>query len=164
MLEFVSFRPLWWLAAAAVLAAVAARYSLSDRPRLLRWMSDGLSAAAVLCLIAALCRPYLGVQSDRLHVNFLVDLSQSIDLRKAEDSLGQVDSWIGGLRPGDGWSLFAVGRGIRQFETTEELRGVLTQWRTGLATTISAAPRGLAEGAMESRAAFPAGKADASCC
>ena len=159
MLEFVSFRPLWWLAAATVLAAVAARYSLSDRPRLLRWMSDGLSAAAVLCLIAALCRPYLGVQSDRLHVTFLVDLSQSIDLQKAEDSLGQVDSWIGGLRPGDGWSLFAVGRGIRQFETTEELRGVLAQWRTGLADDDFRSATRLAEGLLEARAAFPAGKA-----
>lgn len=158
MLEFVSLRPLAWLAAVAVLA-IAARYSLADRPRLLRWTSVALRALAVLCLIIALCRPHLGTESNQLHVNFLVDVSQSIDLQHAEDSLAQVDSWIKNLRPDDSWSLFTVGRGIRQYEKTEDLRKVLQQWREGLADDEYRSATRLADGLLDTRAAFPAGKA-----
>ncbi|MEN6556995.1 MAG: VWA domain-containing protein, partial [Thermoguttaceae bacterium] len=157
MLEFVSLRPLAWLVMVALLA-IAARYSLADRPRLLLWTSTLLSAIAVLCLIVALCRPYRTTQSDARHVNFLVDVSQSIDLKQARSSLEEVDRWIKQLRAGDSWALFAVGRGVRPFETTDLLRKTLDQWReTGSDDEFRSATQ-LAAGLLATRAAFPAGK------
>lgn len=158
MLEFVSLGPLLWLAAIAVLV-VALRFSLVDRPRLLRWASTGTRGLAVAFLVLALCRPYLGTRTDRLHVHFLVDVSQSVDLGKAVESLDQVDAWINGLRAKDSWSLFAVGRGIRQFESTDPLRELLNGWRTGVGADEFRSATRLAGGLLASRLAFPAGKA-----
>ncbi len=157
MLEFVSLRPLAWLAIVVVLA-VAMRYSLADRPRLLQWASNALSLLAVVALVLALCRPYRGTETNDLHVNFLVDVSQSVDLKGASESLATIDAWIKGLRPGDSWSLFAVGRGVRQFELTGELRKVLDQWRMGVADDEFRSATRLAKGLLDTRLAFPAGK------
>jgi Ca-activated chloride channel homolog len=157
MLEFVSLRPLGWLAVVAVLA-IAVRYSLADRPRLLHWASAGLSASAVVCLALALCRPYLATQCSELHVNFLVDVSQSVDLKRASESLSTVDAWIKGLRSGDSWSLFAVGRGVRQFDSTDDLRKVLEQWQTGVGDDEFRSATRLAKGLLATRLAFPSGK------
>jgi Ca-activated chloride channel homolog len=157
MLEFVSFHPLAWLAILAVLA-LALRYSLADRPRVLKWLSTALTALAIVCLLLALCRPYRATQSDETHVIFLVDVSQSIDLKQAAASLTTIDEWISGLRPNDSWSLFAVARSIRQFETTGALRKVLEGWQKGIADDEFRSSTCLAKGLLASRLAFPAGK------
>jgi uncharacterized membrane protein len=157
MLEFVSFHPLAWLTVIAVLA-LAMRYSLADRPRWLHWCSFGLSVLAIVFLVLALCRPYRATQSNDLHVNFLVDVSQSVDLKQASESLATIDTWIQGLRSHDTWSLFAVGRGVRQFESTEEMRKVLEQWQTGVADDEFRSATRLARGLLDTRLAFPAGK------
>ena len=157
MPEFVSLHPLAWLAVIAVVA-LAMRYSLADRPRWLHWLSSSLTALAIVCLVLALCRPYRATQSNDLHVNFLVDVSQSIDLRKASESLATIDMWIQGLRSQDSWSLFAVGRGVRQFESTDELRKVLEQWQGGVADDEFRSATRLARGLLDTRLAFPAGK------
>jgi Ca-activated chloride channel family protein len=83
MLEFVTYKPLIWIAAIALVLLVALRFSLVDRPPWLRWTSLAFRIAAILLLIFALCRPYAADESDELHVNFLVDVSQSVDLDAA---------------------------------------------------------------------------------
>src|SRR6188474_1898390 len=114
-------RPLFWIVAIAIVLAVATRFSLVDRPPLLRWLSLGLRVAAILLLILALCRPFAPDLNDQLHVNFLVDVSESVDLDASIGALKKIDEWTGGLRSGDTWSLFAVGQGVRRFETTDDL-------------------------------------------
>lgn len=159
MWELVSYRPFWWLAAIVLIAVVAARYSLVDRPALLRWASLAMRAAAILLLIIALCRPFAPVHSDQLHVNFLVDVSESVDLDAAIESLDQVDRWTGELRPGDDWSLFAVGGGVRQYASTEALREVLRAWQTGLADDQFRSNSRLADALLTTRLVFPGDKA-----
>ena len=121
MIEFVTFRPLIWIGAIIVVLVIAARFSLVDRPPLLRWSSLAFRIAAILFLILALCRPFAADQNDKLHVNFLVDVSESVDLDASIGALKKIDEWTGGLRSGDTWSLFAVGQGVRRFESTEDL-------------------------------------------
>ena len=94
MIDFVSLRPLGWIAAIVVLAVVAARFSLVDRPRLLHWASVGLRAAAIVLLLLALCRPYLGDDSDEMHAVFLLDVSQSVDMAHLPAAVEQIDQWI----------------------------------------------------------------------
>jgi hypothetical protein len=70
MVDFVSLTPLWWLAAIGLLA-VGMRYSLVDRPRALSWASLAFRAASIVFLILALCRPFVGDESDELHIIYL---------------------------------------------------------------------------------------------
>ena len=158
MVEFVSLRPLLWLAAIVVVLVVGLRFSLVDRSPWLRWASLTCRIAAILFLILALCRPYAADKNDELHVNVLVDVSQSVDLDGAIESLAKVDEWIKGLRASDTWSLFAVASGVRQYQSTAELRDVLKKWQTGLADDKFRSDSKLAEALLTTRLVFPADK------
>ena len=157
MIEFVSWRPLIWLGALAVMA-IALRYSLVDRPRLLNWTSTALRAATILLLIFALCRPFIGDEADDAHVVFLVDVSQSVELKQLPVACDQIDQWVNGLRPGDSWSLFTVGNGVREFETTKSLRETVEKWQSGVADDDFRSASKLADAILATRAAFMAGK------
>ena len=158
MIEFVTFRPLIWIAAIVVVLLVAARFSLVDRPPLLRWSSLAFRIAAILLLIFALCRPFAADQNDQLHVNFLVDVSESVDVDASIAALKKVDEWIGGFHGGDTWSLFAVGQGVRPYESTDALRKVLNQWKTGVADDKFRSDTRLADALLTTRLVFPADK------
>jgi uncharacterized membrane protein len=158
-LEFVSLQPLVWLAAILVVLVVALRFSLVDRPPWLRWASVACRVAAILLLILALCRPYAADENDELHVNFLVDVSESVDLTSAVGALANIDDWTKSLSGGDTWSLFSVGQGVRQFETTTALRDVLKKWQTGLADDKFRSSSQLADALLNTRLVFPAEKA-----
>ncbi|QDT71700.1 VWA domain-containing protein [Lacipirellula limnantheis] len=157
MIELVSWRPFVWLAALVVLA-IAVRYSLVDRPRGLYWASLGLRAAAILLLIIALCRPFLGDEGDDAHVLFLVDVSQSVDLKQIPAACDQIDLWKQGLRSGDSWTLFALGNGVREYESTDALRETVQKWQSGVADDAFRSATQLAEAILATRAAFSAGK------
>jgi Ca-activated chloride channel homolog len=156
--EFVSFEPLVWLLAIVLLAVVATRFSLVDRPAWMQWASFGFRAGAIFFLILALCRPFAKQENERLHVSFLVDVSQSVDLDAAIASLGQVENAVGQLRTDDSWTLFAVGNGVRQFGTTEELRTLLTEWKSGIADDEFRRATKLADALLSTRLVFPSDK------
>ncbi len=158
MWELVTYKPLLWLAAAGLVAA-AAIWSLVDRPRLLFWLATTFRAVAIVLLVIALCRPYAAEESDQLHVNFLVDISQSVDLEGAREALGQIDRWTESLRPDDTWHLFTMGRDLRQFESTVMLRAELDAWRQGVADDAQRSATRISKALLGARLTFPAGKA-----
>ncbi|MCC6493178.1 MAG: VWA domain-containing protein [Pirellulales bacterium] len=158
MIDLVSLRPLGWLAVVALLA-LAMRYSLVDRPRLWHWSAFGLRIVAIVLLVLALCQPFLGDESQDLHAIFLVDVSQSVDLAHLPAAVEQVDQWTKSLGAGDSWSLFAVGKGVREFESVDGLREMVKKWQSGLADDEFRSATRLAEAMLSTRAAFPAGKA-----
>lgn len=157
MLELVSLKPLVWLVVLLALI-VALRYSLVDRPRSLRWASWLFRCLSIVALVFALCRPFSGSESDQLHVNFLVDVSQSMDLSQVEKSLDQIDTLQGTLNNNDSWSLFTVGDSLRSFQTTDEVREVLKQWQSGIADDRYRSQSRLANALLESRLTFPSDK------
>ncbi len=159
MIELVTFRPLIWIGAIIVVLVIAGWFSLVDRPPLLRWASLAFRTAAILFLILALCRPFAADQNDKLHVNFLVDVSESVDADASIAALAKVDEWIGGLRSGDTWSLFAVGQAVRPYDSTDALRKLLNQWKTGLADDKFRSSTRLADALLMTRLVFPADKA-----
>jgi uncharacterized membrane protein/uncharacterized protein YegL len=158
MWELVSYRPLAWLVAIAVVA-IALRYSLVDRPSWLRGLAAAFRMAAIGFLVLALCRPFAADQTDALHVNFLVDVSQSVDLADARAAVDQIETWIDSLRAGDSWGLFAIGAGVRQFESAEALEKMLESWQTGVGDDQFRSATKISEGMLATRLTFPAGKA-----
>lgn len=156
-MELLSLEPLVWLVALAALVA-ALRYSLVDQPPARRAASLALRALGVVLLVLGLCRPYLLQPSDRLHVVFLVDTSDSIDLSGIDEAATRVEDAIEALRPTDSWSLFAVGKGLREFKSPEALRELSQQWRSGIQDDAFRGQTRLAEAMLEARLAFPAGR------
>ncbi|MDF1751325.1 MAG: VWA domain-containing protein [Verrucomicrobiales bacterium] len=156
-MDFTTYKPLLWLVVLLGLGA-GMWFSLVDRPTKLKWWSFALRALGIILLALALCRPYTKTESDSVHVVFLVDVSESVDLEAATESLTLIDQSIKELKAGDSWSLFAVADGVRPYESVEELRVLLTKWQNGIADDDYRSQSRLADAVLNSRLAFPSGK------
>ncbi len=156
-MEFTTFQPLLWLLLLLAMG-VGLWFSLVDRPAGLKFGSFALRILGIILLVLALCRPYWKDHSDEVHVVFLVDVSESIDLDSAIDAVTDIKSAITALNDNDTWSLFAIAEGIRSFEKTAQLADLLKQWQDGIADDQFRSASKIAESALNARLAFPAGK------
>jgi Ca-activated chloride channel homolog len=156
-MSFTSFTPLLWT---LLLLGAAWGYwhSLVDRPAGLKLASFLLRVLGVILLALALCQPFIGRESDELHVVFAVDVSQSVDLPAAKAALKEVESGIKTLRAGDGHSLFTLGNGLRS-KTLPDFTKMLEDWSNGVADDAYRAHSRIGESLLAARLAFPAGKA-----
>lgn len=156
-MSFTTFTPLFWL---IVLLAAAWGYwqSLVDRPSGLKIASFALRLLGVVLLALALCQPYVGEESDEAHVVFMVDVSQSVDLKSAKEALKQVDAGVKALRPQDTHSLFAMANGLRD-KKLPDFTKMLEDWTKGVADDAFRAHTRLGDSLLAARLAFPAGKA-----
>jgi len=152
--ELIHYGPLWWMLGVFVLVA-ALRYTLVDRPRLMLLSSVACRALAVILLAVVLARPFMLRSSQRLHVVFLVDVSQSVNLDDAGKALEKIDQAIEELDRRDTWSLFALADGLRSVESTEAFRKMLTEWQEGLADEKFRSATRLADGLRTARLSFP---------
>lgn len=157
-MELASLKPLFWLLLLLPLAAVYAS-SLVDRPGGKKIASFLLRVLGVVLLVLALCGPYLEDRSDEVHVVFLLDVSESVDLDAAVARIAEIDAGIAALRPGDTWTLFAFANGVRPFATTEALRDLLERWKEGVADDPFRSASRVADALLGVRLAFPSGKA-----
>ncbi|MCA9238555.1 MAG: VWA domain-containing protein [Planctomycetales bacterium] len=156
-MEFLTLQPLWWLAALVALA-VGLRFSLVDQPFWRQAASLACRALAIVALVVGLCRPYWLSPSDQMHVVFLVDVSDSIDLAAIEESEARVQSAIDALNSGDSWTLFAVGGDVLRLDAPGELGRLAAAWRKGIQDERMRSHTRLADALLETRLAFPAGK------
>ena len=157
-MELLTLQPLVWLGA-LVLLILGLRYSLVDRPRWQQIASLAFRAAGIVLLVLALCRPYWLEPREDLHVVFLVDVSESVDLPAMRESVETVKQSIEKLAAGDSWSLFAVGSSVRPFESPAALGAMLAEWEQGLTDDQLRSQSRLADALLETRLAFAAGKA-----
>lgn len=156
-MEFLSLKPLLWLLVIVILA-IGLRYSLVERARWAKWTSFLLRVAGLVFLILALCRPYITSEENDLHVSFLVDVSESVDLEAAKNAVDRVEEYVKRLEEADSWSLHAVASGVRSF-TPEELRETLQKWQEGVADDAFRSASRLGNALLAARMSFPAGKA-----
>lgn len=157
-MDLVSLAPLWWLVSLIPLLVVL-RYSLSDRPAFCRRVSCGLRVAAVALLALALCQPFVSLRSSDLHVVFILDVSDSVDLRAARAEIETLDRCIGQLGPRDSWSLLLAADGVRPQATTQEAAAQLDQWLAAVPDRGFRSASRLAQALLSARLCFPAGKA-----
>jgi Ca-activated chloride channel family protein len=158
-MEFVSLFPLLWLVPILAVLGMAWRYSLVDRPGALKIASFALRVLAVVLFLLALCRPFVKDRGKEAHVVFLVDVSESVDLASAAAVVPEIKAGIEALAPGDTWSLFRFGDGVRPHETTEDLAKLLETWGKGVADDRFRDATRLGDALLGVRMAFPAGKA-----
>jgi Ca-activated chloride channel family protein len=158
MMEFISFKPLFWLCGILALMLVV-RWSLVDRPAIKKWLSLGLRILSIVLLILAMCRPFVGKDSQDVHVVFVMDVSESIDIASAKEALGQIEEGIKNLKSRDSWSLFAVASEIRPFEEVEKLSKMLKSWDEGISDDKFRSKSRICDSILASRLCFPSGKA-----
>lgn len=156
-MELLALEPLMWLLVLVALA-VGLRFSLVDQPRWQKWASLACRAGAIALLVLALCRPHWFTKGDDAHVVFLVDVSESVDLPSANASLVEIQQAIDSLKPGDSWSLFAVGNTTQPIKTPKQLGEMLEKWNSGISDSGMRGESRLADALLETRLAFPASK------
>lgn len=119
--------------------------------------SLGMRAMAIVFLVLALCRPGWMREADDLHVVFLVDVSQSVDLKASREAVDEVETAVKALKPGDSWSVFAMAKGVR-LQPAPDLAKTLDSWQKGVPDDAFRSASRLADAMLSTRLAFPAGK------
>jgi Ca-activated chloride channel homolog len=112
-MEFLTFTPLFALIAVIPLMIAGYRMSLVDRPGGLKSASFLCRMAAVILLIFALCRPFLGHRADDVHVVFLLDVSESVEPAEMRRGVGEIRKAMESLRAGDTSSFFMFAKSLR---------------------------------------------------
>lgn len=153
-MDLISYKPLWWLLALAILA-LGWRISLVEAAIQKRLASLFFRMLAVACLVLALCRPFGLLESNKLHVVFLVDVSQSIDISDAELATQDIRQSIEALDTGDTWSVYAFANGLRPFDSPEQLQQLLEGWRKINADTQFRNETWISESLLGARLSFP---------
>ncbi|HBR94763.1 MAG TPA: hypothetical protein DEA90_11430 [Opitutae bacterium] len=156
-MEFLSYKPLLG-ALLLIVLGVAVKTSLVDRPRGLKWASAGCRMLAVLLLLFALCRPYWSSESERLHVVFLLDASESIEATELRTALAETQAAIQALGAGDSYSLFLFGNGLRA-ATDESIEAFVVASEQGTSDAEFRSASRLGDALLASRLSFPSGKA-----
>ncbi len=157
-MEIATVKPLWWLIVLVPMLIVV-RYGLVDRPKRIQYASTALRAAAIVLLILALCRPFVRLSSQAVHVAFILDVSESVDLRSARESIDTIARCIDQLPVSDSWSLFLVADGVKYCRRMEDAASELDGWlRTTPDNDFRSASK-LADALSAARLCFPANKA-----
>src|SRR6478752_2709819 len=116
-MQFSTFLPLWLLLACAGASIFVWRRSLVDRPPARRWLAHGLRLLGAACLIIALCRPYWLTNSDRLHVAYLVDVSESVEPAAIRSAADEIDKAASSLKSSDRGSVLSFGSRLTAVDT-----------------------------------------------
>ena len=157
-MQLAFYQPLYWLGLLLILG-VGYAVSLVDRSRPLKVASFLCRVVAVVLLALALCRPFVLRETRDLHVVFLVDVSESVDLPAVIEAVPEIERSIRSLTPSDSYSIGILGAGVRFLKSTDEMTVLLQQWRDGIADDAFRSATRLPEGLLTSRLKFPASKA-----
>ena len=117
-MEFLGWNSLWWLLVLVGLAP-AFYFSLVDRPARVKWLSFFFRVAAIVLIIFALCRPFWSAEKKEVHVAFLLDVSESIDVSSMRIALTKVGKGIEALDEGDSHGIFLFGKEAREVSLGE---------------------------------------------
>jgi len=157
-MDLVNLKPLWWLLSLLPLALIL-KLSLVDRPKLYKWLATGLRLSAIVLLVMALCQPFLSFSTSGIHVVFLLDVSESIDLAHARVAVNKIETCIGELGAMDSWSLLLVGDGLRPVDGPQEANAELERWMRQLPDNGFRSASKLTDALLNARLCFPANKA-----
>ncbi len=154
----VSYRPLLLLLL-LIPVLVSFKYSLVDRPLKYRITASILRILSIVLIVLALSRPFIPQKLDGLHVVFLIDVSESIDLQSACDAVEKVRECTEQLNWGDSWDLFLVADGTRRCESIEQASELLNEWIQTLPDDKFRSASRLSQALLSTRLLFPADKA-----
>jgi hypothetical protein len=154
-MQFSTLLPLWLLIACAVISIIAWRRSLVDRSPFKKWLAHGLRLLGIVCLILAICRPYLLTDSDHLHIVYLVDISESMDPDSIRLAADEIETSSSKLKATDRFSVLAFGSGISS-SNPKALRDLATEAKNGTAESTSRNSTALPEALLGSRLVFDA--------
>ncbi|MGJ8638960.1 MAG: VWA domain-containing protein [Opitutaceae bacterium] len=157
MIEFLSFKPLLLIAVLIALGLVL-RVTLVDRPKWLLRAAFACRLLGLLLLLFGLCRPYWKLQSDDLHVAFLIDASESVDPDQLRAALAACESGIEQFDSGDSYGLFVFANGLRE-TSPEALESFIVECEQGTADAGFRNATRLGDALLTSRLSFPSDKA-----
>jgi Ca-activated chloride channel homolog len=155
---FVEYKALLWLLL-LIPAVVCLRYSLVDRPSKYKISAFILRILSMVLIIFALLRPFISQKVDGLHVVFLVDVSESVDIKSARDAVDKVKESINELNWNDSWNIFLAADGVIACDSIEQAGELLDHWLESIPDDKFRRASRLTQAMLSSRLNFPADKA-----
>ena len=132
--------------------------SLVDRPAKYKWASFALRTLGMLLLVLGLAQPFLNRERRDAHLNFLVDVSASVQLEAIKPVLDDIEKATKALSSDDSFTVYALGDGVRAMSVAE-FRAMIDKWSKGVSDDAFRSHSHLSDGMLASRLSFPGGKA-----
>ncbi len=155
-MDFISYFPFLWLLLIPPML-VAFIFTLVDRPPVRKWAAFLLRVLGMILLVLALCRPFYSRSSSLTHTIYLVDVSESVDLKAVGKTAKRIEELSGKLRPGDTWAMYYLADSVKRI-TPKEFPKLVEEWRQGMGDAEFRRESRIADALTGSRLAIPAGK------
>ncbi|QSH40773.1 VWA domain-containing protein [Lentisphaerota bacterium ZTH] len=151
-----NYMPLIWLLLLLPLL-LAFRNGLVNRPTWLRRGAFLLRCAGISMIILAMCRPFFGQHSNARHYAFLIDVSDSVSLHSAGNSLKKIKQAVSRLDSGDSWEVFYFASSLKK-TTPDKLKKKLKKLKNGKGGRLFRRDTALPDAIRAAALTFPAGK------
>ena len=102
--------------------------TLVNRKKWLRNTAAFFRVIAIIFIILALTRPFFNNTSEDIHVTYLVDVSQSIDLESVKNASDKIEQSIKALEASDSHSIYIFANGLRK-TNLPQLRKTIDSWK-----------------------------------
>ena len=132
--------------------------SLVDIKFLFKLGSFLLTLIALILLVLALAKPFVKIQNDDVHVNFIIDVSKSIELNDLLAKVDDIKKKIKELRMNDSYQLFIFGKGLKKV-SIDKLESTLKDYLAlNNSDELFCSETNIENAVKSSRMFYPAGK------
>jgi Mg-chelatase subunit ChlD len=156
-MEFSTYQPLLWLLIIIPLG-IAFSFSLINRKPWMQQLSNVLRLVAVVALILALCQPFITLVTDKKHLVFMFDNSESVAIGSIKKQYQQLKKSPAKMRYGDSMSLLCFADSAVNL-TNSKLAERIKAWQTGTGDSSYRQSTKLTNALYTARLLFPANKA-----
>ncbi|MCF6175098.1 MAG: VWA domain-containing protein [Victivallaceae bacterium] len=156
-MDFTSYTPLLWLLM-IIPIGIAFIYSLINRRPWMKRLAFLLRVVAVTALVLALCQPFISLVTDKKHLVFMLDCSESVSMDAIAEQHRQIKKLTAEMDLGDSMSLLCFADSASRI-TPEQLEEQIKAWRAGTGDSRFRQATKLTDALQAAKLLYPANRA-----
>jgi Ca-activated chloride channel homolog len=156
-MEFTTYLPLLWLLIIIPLG-ISFIFSLVNRKPALKRLSWLLRVVAVIALVLALCQPFINLVSDKKHIVFMLDGSESVSTDAIAQQHQKIKQLMNNLDNNDSASLLCFASSPVNF-TDKQLTERINEWQDGTGDNYFRQATKLTDAIQAAKLLYPADRA-----
>jgi Ca-activated chloride channel homolog len=156
-MDFTSYTPLLWLLM-LIPIGIAFIYSLINRRPWIKRLAFLLRVVAVTALVLALCQPFISLVTDKKHLVFMLDCSESVSMDAIVEQHRQIKKLTAEMDLGDSMSLLCFADSASRI-TPEQLEEQIKAWQDGTGDNQFRQATKLTDALQAAKLLYPANRA-----
>jgi len=156
-MDFYFYDYLYWILFFVPLLFLVYKFSLVERKSIWKHLAFGMRLLGIILILLAVCRPLMNRWISQCHIIFLLDVSESVDLKTSLKGLKNIRNKISQLRGGDSFQLFLFGSKLLEINP-QAAEKKLNKWITNIPDASFRKQTKVVESINSTRMFFPENK------